>query len=228
MEHFDSDSICSQLHDSTALDLFSEHLIARISSNFYELTGSESKGIPVSGLFHILSHHLLMISSEDDLFSYISSRVSSDPEYLDLLQFVRFDYLECVSLELTTFPDSIDRRLWESISLRLISRVRNEIKFPLQEDKSVDGIISHLTRKHGGNVNNKRIVTITSMSIDNPDVHGRNRADLDSPSSFCSKNRPGQWICWDFHELRICPTHYTIRAPYLKSWVVESSLDGRA
>jgi hypothetical protein len=36
----------------------------------------------------------------------------------------------------------------------------------------------------------------------------------------------GPWICWDFREMRICPTHYAIRADYLKSWVVEGSLDG--
>jgi hypothetical protein len=43
-----------------------------------------------------------------------------------------------------------------------------------------------------------------------------------------SKNEPGQWICWDFHELRFRPTHYTIKSYLLKSWVVESSLDGEA
>jgi hypothetical protein len=41
-----------------------------------------------------------------------------------------------------------------------------------------------------------------------------------------SKDAPGQWICWDFHEMRVRPTHYTIRSYWLKSWVIESSLDG--
>jgi hypothetical protein len=93
MEHFDSGFICSQIHYSANLDLFSDDLIGRISSKLYELTWSQLNGISLSVLFHILSHHLLMISSEDDLFSYISSRHCSDPEYLDLLQFVRFEYL---------------------------------------------------------------------------------------------------------------------------------------
>jgi hypothetical protein len=93
---------------------------------------------------------------------------------------------------------------------------------------SKDGIISYLTKKHGGNVQDKGIVTITSKSIDGyPDLRGpKNVTDLTSDSRFCSQREPGQWICWDFLEMRVRPTHYTIWAYGLKSWVVESSLDG--
>jgi hypothetical protein len=44
-----------------------------------------------------------------------------------------------------------------------LSHVR--LEFPLKEAKSVDGIISYLTRKHGGNVHGKGIATITSKSV---------------------------------------------------------------
>jgi hypothetical protein len=99
MEHFDDHFICSQMRDSTTLELSSDSLFGRISSHFCGFTWPEFDGIPVSVLFHILSHHLLTISSEDDLFWYIRSRIYSDPEYLDLLQFVHFEYLsaECIS-----------------------------------------------------------------------------------------------------------------------------------
>jgi hypothetical protein len=53
----------------------------------------------------------------------------------------------------------------------------------------------------------------------------RNVADLASFSYFWSKDDPGQWLCWDFHEMCVRPTHYTIESASLKSWVVESSLD---
>jgi hypothetical protein len=52
MEHFGSDFICSQLHDSITLDLFSDDLIGLISSQFSELGCSELDGIPVSVLSH--------------------------------------------------------------------------------------------------------------------------------------------------------------------------------
>jgi hypothetical protein len=120
LEHFDRDFICSQIYDSATLDLFfdSDDLIGRISSNFSQLTSSELDGISVSVLFHILSHHLLMISSEDDPFWYIGSHLCSDPECLDFLQFVSFEYLssDCLCCFLSALPYSIDHRLWQSIS----------------------------------------------------------------------------------------------------------------
>jgi hypothetical protein len=237
LEHFDSPFLSCQVPDSTTLDLFSEILIGRISSNFFALTPSELDAISVSVLFHILSHDLLKISTEDSLFFYISSRICSAPESLDLLRFVRFEYLsaECISDFLSALPDFIDRHLWESISRRLIPQVPfispskslKKAEFPLQEAKTVQGIISYLTRKHGGNVHDKGIVTITSKSVSS-DYDLRNAADFTSDWHFLSTNEPGQWVCWDFNEMGVRPTHYTIKSYFLKSWVVKSSLGGEA
>jgi regulator of replication initiation timing len=103
-----------------------------------------------------------------------------------------------------------------------------KIDFPLKEENSLEGIISYLTKKHGGNVHAKGIVTITSKSVDDdPKLAPKNVAELTSESGFMSKDEPGQWICWDFHEMRVRPTHYTIGSwSKPKSWVVEGSLDG--
>jgi hypothetical protein len=53
------------------------------------------------------------------------------------------------------------------------------ISLPMKEAKSLDGIISYLTRKHGGNVQEKGIVRITSKSgYDHPPEYGlKNVAD---------------------------------------------------
>jgi hypothetical protein len=91
----------------------------------------------------------------------------------------------------------------------------------------LDGIISDLTKKHGGNVHGKGIVTITSKSVGGGHPV-KNVADLTSDSYFYSKNEPGQWVCWDFREMRVRLTHYTIWTSYLNSWVVEGSLDGES
>jgi uncharacterized coiled-coil protein SlyX len=107
------------------------------------------------------------------------------------------------------------------------SKSLKEVEFPLNEAESFDGIIFYLTRKHGGNVHDKGIVTITTKSVGTsarPIV--RNLADFTPYSNFFSNREPGQWVCWDFHEMRVRPTHYTIASWYLQSWVVESSLDG--
>jgi hypothetical protein len=102
-------------------------------------------------------------------------------------------------------------------------------EFPMKEANSVDGIISYLTKKHGGNVHEKGVVIVTVKSIYNDDrgYYGpQNAVNLTSNSQFSTKDAPGQWICWNFGQRRIRLTHYTLRACKLKSWVVEGSPDG--
>jgi hypothetical protein len=57
----------------------------------------------------------------------------------------------------------------------------------------------------------------------------RNVVDLASLSYFLSKDEPDQWICWDFHGLRIKPTHYTITShddsSFMTSWTLHGSVD---
>jgi serine/threonine protein kinase len=98
-------------------------------------------------------------------------------------------------------------------------------KFPLNEN--MHGIIRYLTKKYGGNVHAKGIVTVTSKSIRGFALNPTVVADLDSDSPFQGGTMaPADWVCWDFREMCVCLTHYTIRAVKLKSWVVEGSLDG--
>ena len=57
--------------------------------------------------------------------------------------------------------------------------------------------------------------------------------DLKADSSFCSKDSPNSWICYDFKGRRVIPTSYLIRScwgrpgdHHPKSWVLEVSNDG--
>jgi hypothetical protein len=92
----------------------------------------------------------------------------------------------------------------------------------------LNGIISYLTAKHGGNVHERGLVRIASKSVQDDDAlwAPKNVADLTLGSRFWSGNEPGQWICWDFGEMRVRVAHYTIEGYSLKSWVVEGSPDG--
>jgi hypothetical protein len=143
--------------------------------------------------------------------------------------------LECRFVRLTqTGKNHSDSHCLAFCSLEIFGslrpRSRKGVEFPLKEAKSLDGIISYLTRKHGGNVRDRGIVTITSKPVysDQRSDDVRNAANLTSELFFRSKDEPGQWIRWDFRELRVRPTHYTINSFWLKSWVVEGSLDGEA
>jgi hypothetical protein len=98
----------------------------------------------------------------------------------------------------------------------------------------LDGIIAYLTKKFGGNVEEKGAVRVfgkplTNASRDAP----HNIADLNVNSVFCSVNEAGQVVGYDFMRYKVRPTHYSIRSFYgdgeldLRSWVLEISRDGR-
>jgi hypothetical protein len=122
---------------------------------------------------------------------------------------------------------------WFSKLKPTLSKSLTPVDCPLKNDKPLEGIISYLTRQHGGNVHDKGIVTITAKSVwaDDKDSRWtlRNLADVTYDSWFSSKNEPNQWVCWDFKERCIRPTHYTVatyRLYNLKSWVIDGSLTG--
>jgi hypothetical protein len=101
------------------------------------------------------------------------------------------------------------------------------VQCPFIEETPLNGIISYLTQKYGGNVHEKQIIQISSKSFaPEPWLHLRSVATLVLLLGFASEPGPDQWVCWDFHELRICPTQYAVDPWELNSWVVESSLDG--
>jgi hypothetical protein len=103
-----------------------------------------------------------------------------------------------------------------------------------RDDSPLDGIISYLTKKHGGHVLDRFIVSITASSSENPQSWPlRNVADFDNQTMFATQNVPNSWICYDFKTNRIKPTHYSIRSRrdgdcyHLRSWILEGSLDSK-
>jgi hypothetical protein len=90
----------------------------------------------------------------------------------------------------------------------------------------LDGIIAHLTRECGGNVDEHRLVRVAGSSVCCSDAEfaAKNAVDLGSDSVFYSGPKPEQWLCYDFSDMVLIPTHYSIRAggelgP--RNWVVE-------
>jgi hypothetical protein len=220
------------------LDFTSEESIGFIASQFFALRPSVVKKIPVSTLFEILSHDSLRLLSENALYEWISASAVANPDYWSLLQFVRFEYLspDCLGHSISVLGrrlDMVGPAAWAALSERLIlpfTRFDPVSQFPLKKRGNMNGIIAYLTRKCGGNVHEKGIVSITPASLGSRlDDSISKLADLRESSFFNTKNQSGPWICWDFHNLRIRPTHYSIRGVALnnlKSWIVEISTDG--
>jgi hypothetical protein len=119
-----------------------------------------------------------------------------------------------------------------------------ELDFPPLKGKRRRGIIRFLGRN--GNVHNRGIVTVSSSGAfsDEPMYAPKNVADLKTDSFFGSvyrkktedipEDEKNNWICYDFMEKKVRPTHYSIRSKAgggsgwasLKNWVVEVSDNG--
>jgi hypothetical protein len=224
----------SQVTDPDLLAFSSEHSISLISSLLYRLNSQILDAIPLVNLYQILAHPSLRISNEDFLCDYLSSRLSSNQEYLSLLSLVRFEYLSesCLLRFVCSFslPNSdIDHRLWSCFCTRLISSVRI-MHIRQTSPISPDGIIWTLTAECEGNVHDKGVVTITSNSVhpNMPECVARNLANLTTNDQFFSDNGPNEWVHWDFKDIRFVPTHYSMRSSsvaFMRNWVLEGSQD---
>jgi hypothetical protein len=91
--------------------------------------------------------------------------------------------------------------------------------------------------KFGGDVHDRDIVTIivNRACYTHPSHAAKNVADIGSDSYFYSANEPNQSIAFDFRNLMIMSTHYSLRMHhprpnqyYLKNWALESSRDGNS
>jgi hypothetical protein len=103
---------------------------------------------------------------------------------------------------------------------------RVEKSFPYGGDTGAyNGIIAYLTTVCKGNVHEADAVHITAN--DDPCATAHNIANLRDGSCVNTGNVPNSWVCYDFKERTIKPTHYSVSSNlYLRSWVIEGSNDG--
>jgi hypothetical protein len=102
----------------------------------------------------------------------------------------------------------------------------SEVEIGMKRNEPLNGMISHLTREHGGNVHQNGVVTLSAPSrSDLRDSALEHVVDLESSNWYLSVNEPGQWICWDFGERMVLVIMYTIRTFWLRSWVLEGAMN---
>lgn len=108
--------------------------------------------------------------------------------------------------------------------------------FPYKEESRnyFDGIIKYLTKKCGGNVSMKNVVNVTASSTFSSNKPS-NVVDFDNPNSYfesINNSMFNEWVKYDFKELRVKPTYYSIlsgndhgESDNPKNWVIEGSND---
>jgi hypothetical protein len=177
--------------------------------------------------------------SEDSLYDFISHEIPTNRDYLNMLRFVRFDCLSGASIShfiplSEDYWNLIDLNLWKVICRRLqlpveydwktsITRSK-EIFRPLDERTRPDGIISCLSRGWE-TLPPLEMLKITMKSVGDGKDREVAAAAITQGGYFKSKDKPNQWVCWEFKFDTLRPTHYSFTSS-AKAWVLEGSLDG--
>jgi hypothetical protein len=219
------------------------------SSHFYELDLTAAFSLPFEIISSIISNDSIRLKDEESLYDLITSRQSEDSRFSSLLEHVRFEYLSSESMQsfIKLINDSFDRLtfpIWRSLCHRLSLSVlvdsfcdrfigKGWCVSPTCPPSSLNGIISFLTTKFGGHVIDREIVSITTSSVGNPERFPlRLVADFANRSVFHTTYEANSWICYDFKDMRLKVTDYSIRARYdcnrnhLRFWILEGSNDG--
>jgi hypothetical protein len=229
-----------------------EREIEFCSSHFYEIELTSIFSIPIELISTILSNESLQLKDEESLYEIISSKQNEDSQFFSIFEFVRFEYLStnCMkslieminaSFDFLTFPiwRSLCHRLSLSVSLessndRFCDQSSTVVcRFDRKSNSNLDGIISYLTKRFGGHVINRNIVSITASSVGSAQSYAiRHVADFGNQGHFETKNESNSWIRYDFKDMQIKVTHYSIRtrrddnSHHLRFWTLEGSKDG--
>ena len=243
-------------HLTCELPISVESLRSFVAAHFYDLTEDTLLSPDLETLMLLLDDPQLQIRDEDSLYDLVEMLADRDLKFSPLFEFVCLEYLSVdrlkrfISFVGNHLLGEINRKLWETISKGLVLTptalpddergtrfaVPPGIDFRCTNPKSLDGIIAHLSRECGGNVQDHGIVNITASSTNGAAFDPKNVADLDTDSIYCSNDVLDTWICYDFKQMRVTPTSYSIRSHChgypgyfnLKSWVLEVSNDGDA
>ncbi|OHT08544.1 hypothetical protein TRFO_22880 [Tritrichomonas foetus] len=229
-----------------------------ISENFFQLSDKiiekyVNHEISIEMIQSILFSEKLTLESEDQLLEFIF-KIKSFNDFSNNFNFVLISLLENIEFEMLSeesfqqFLEIFDynemtNRLWSKLckcfhptqlSTKFSSRSRYKstvIPFRKESPNRFSGIIHHLTKECDGNVHVKEIVDVTSSTV-NSDFYPQNAVDLKNKNSyFQTRNELNGWICYDFKEKKINPTHYSIRSRHdndeggwhLQTWIIEGS-----
>ena len=80
-------------------------------------------------------------------------------------------------------------------------------------NKRLKGIINHLGNGNSKSVLDKNIVNVTASSIYDSYHPSQNALDHENDKKwFASKDQPDSWLCIDFINHRVSPSHYSIQS----------------
>lgn len=228
-------------------------IIDSISSHFYSIDQKRLLKLSKSTLYSIISNKNLKIENEDSLFEFINlifkenENEKNDKFISEFYEEIEFEYLSKEKFQkfLRIFDiNDITNQIWKKLSkcfnfktskdINKKRHVSRGINIPYKKDgNQFNGIIKYLSDKCGGNVSEKKVVEVTcDQYFENN--YPQNVVDFnDSKKYFESLDNSEQWLKYDFKDMKVLPTHYTIQSStarkgssHLKSWNIEGSNTG--
>jgi hypothetical protein len=200
--------------DPVFFETLSDNGIGFLASHLWALDWPTLNNIPLSILFDIFEHPSLRIQTENWLYYLLFYQLSRGREYFRLFRFVVFPHTVAFVrrhfLELAhDYPEYFET------TLDAIKGLAEAVK-PKEDPgryKMIDDycpIFERLATSFQGNRHEAGIVTVTTKSNSGADwSHPRNIADLDLKTGFESADEQNQWICCDFHDLRVALEKFT-------------------
>ncbi|KAK8834278.1 hypothetical protein M9Y10_026262 [Tritrichomonas musculus] len=221
-------------------------------NELFEKKEEETMNLPIDILMSILKNDHLLLKNEDQLLKFANDMHSKSSIYSILYETVLFlNVSEEMMKEFVMLYNinDISIEIWRNLSKRLYneksdSNVKNRYTgsqkkgtvFEYTDEKLLKGIFNYFQEKTGGQIDKEIGFTSSSVASNNESYQPRNVAVFnDKDKFFYSGGQRNDWICFDFREHRVIPTHYTVRSYethpnniHPKSWVVEGSEDGKS
>ena len=168
----------------------------------------------------VLSHPLLFVKAEDNLVDWL---LKCDHKFKKLFRLVHFKRVSGAAMTrfMGAFQMSdLDPIIWQNLMKRCVceQRITVDVTINLEEDP-LKGVIAYLTNRHGGNVHERGIVTVTGTACCLPPTDPKYHLDMvenlvdltNMDRAFYSDDIPNSYFEYDFKDLRLSVTGYTVR-----------------
>lgn len=247
----------------SSLNLNIDNEIDFISSHFIEFGDEDLLSLGPTLLLYILSNsRSIQIHSEGWLLSVIKRLIlNGGNQYKCLYACVDYENLSTDEFDLFLEEinlEDIDEPLWNSLKSSFLNfkqnhafnnnhnKNQNENQNQKNRKKQVNlsttispskpenmkGIFNYITEVMETNPSSIIDVTSSSFNQQHPPENVIDQPNNDT-QYFESNNEANSWICFDFKNMKISLSHYTLKTwfwgpnfQHLKSWVVEGSDDG--
>ncbi|KAK8847913.1 hypothetical protein M9Y10_018961 [Tritrichomonas musculus] len=243
------DNVFSLIKKHQKNDKFYNDEIEFISSHFYllyETQAEELESLSIDALTDIIGSKKIQLKDEDQLLHFINKMYLKSSTFSVLYEKVVYSNLS--NKAMSDFIDVYDvnemtTEMWRALSERLKQGEKlnankgrykkQEINVPFSEKSEFSGIISYLRNESSSKLENKVVITSSSIYHNEAKFNPKNVTFYDDKEKwFCSQDDKNSWICFDFKEHRVCPSYYTLKSAnwgpnngHPKNWVIEGSAD---